>query len=195
MNVYLLLDRSGSMSSLWSEAIGAINGYVNNLKKKDYVHLAVFDSTSYDVVRDVKVEDWVDIDSDEIKPGGTTPLYDSCAKIMQTAEDDNAKKTVLVVMTDGYENASKEHTQASIKAKVKMFEDKKWEVIFLGANFDAVESVSGALGVVGSKSMNISAGNLRDAMSVVSGYTGTYGATGQAINFSAQDKLKAVSPK
>ena len=74
MNVYLLLDRSGSMSTLWSEAIGAINGYVGNLKKKDYVHLAVFDSSGYDVIRDMKVEDWEDIDANEVQPGGTTPL-------------------------------------------------------------------------------------------------------------------------
>jgi len=194
MNVYLLLDRSGSMSTLWSEAIGAINGYVGNLKKKDYVHLAVFDSSGYDVIRDMKVEDWEDIDANEVQPGGTTPLYDSCAKIMQTAEDDNAKKTILVVMTDGHENASKEHTQASIKAKVKLFEDKKWEVIFLGANFDAVESVSGSVGVMASKTMNIGAGNLRDAMHTLSSYSAGYATTGASINFTAEDKLKAVTP-
>ena len=28
MNVYILLDRSGSMATLWDEAIGSINGYV-----------------------------------------------------------------------------------------------------------------------------------------------------------------------
>lgn len=31
MNVYILLDRSGSMGSLWEEALGSINGYVKGL--------------------------------------------------------------------------------------------------------------------------------------------------------------------
>ena len=87
------------------------------------------------------------------------------------------------------------HQSAQRKAKVKQFEDKKWEVVFLGANFDAVESVSGSVGVVAGKTMNISAGNLRDAMHTLSSYSAAYGATGASINFSADDKLKAVTTK
>lgn len=193
MNVYILLDRSGSMSSLWNEAIGSINGYVENLKVSDKVHFAVFDSISHDVLRECKVKDWDVVESDEVEPRGSTPLYDSVGKIMAVAEEAKAKKTVLVVMTDGYENASKEHTQASIKAKVKQFEDKGWEVLFLGANFDAVETVSGSVGVMSNKTMNIAAGSMRGAFDTLSAYTTAYAATGQAINFTDADKLKAVS--
>ena len=193
MNVYILLDRSGSMSTLWNESIGSINGYVDNLKNSDYVHFAVFDSVSHDVIRDGKVKDWKDVSAEEVSPRGGTPLYDSVGTIMAAAEEADAKKTVLVVMTDGYENASKEHTQQSIKAKVKQFEDKKWEVLFLGANFDAVETVSGSVGVINSKTMNIAAGNLRSSMDTLSAYTASYATTGAAINFTDVDKLKAVS--
>jgi len=193
MNVYILLDRSGSMASLWDEALGSINGYITKLKPATKVHLAVFDSVSHDVVRECKAKEWTDVTSEEIQPRGGTPLYDSCGKVMAVAESDNAKKTVLVVMTDGYENASKEHTQASIKAKVKAFEDRKWEVLFLGANFDAVESVSGSVGVMGNKTMNIARGNLASSMDMLSAYTASYATTGAAINFTDADKLKAVS--
>jgi Mg-chelatase subunit ChlD len=193
MNVYILLDRSGSMATLWNEAIGSINGYVGKLKKSDKVHLAVFDSVSHDVIRDVKASEWIPVSDQEIQPRGGTPLYDSCGKIMAAAEESNAKKTVLVVMTDGEENASKEHSQTSIMAKVKAFEDKKWEVIFLGANFDAVESVSGSVGVVGSKTMNISVGNLARGFDTLSTYTNAYAATGASINFSLEDKLSVTS--
>lgn len=193
MNVYILLDRSGSMSTLWNEAIGSINGYVQTLKKTDKVHFAVFDSISHDVLRDTKVKEWKDVTSDEVQPRASTPLYDSVGKIMTVAETDKAKKTVLVVMTDGYENASKEHNQASIKAKVKEFEDKKWEVLFLGANFDAVETVSGSVGVASAKTMNIAAGNMRGMMDTLSMYTTAYASTGATISFSDEDKVKAVS--
>lgn len=194
MNVYILLDRSGSMSTLWNEAIGSINGYVSKLKKTDKVHLAVFDNVSHDVIRDVKVKDWTNVSAYEATPRGGTPLYDSCGKIMAVAEADNAKRTVLVVMTDGYENASQEHTQASIKAKVKEFEDKNWEVVFLGANFDAVETVSGSVGVVASKTINASAGNFARGMDALYTASAVYATHGTAINFTADDKLKVNSP-
>jgi uncharacterized protein with von Willebrand factor type A (vWA) domain len=193
MNVYILLDRSGSMSTLWDEAVGSINGYVKTLKPSTKVHLAVFDSVSHDVARDCKAKDWVDVSSLEFQPRGSTPLYDSVGKVMALADEAKAKKTILVVMTDGYENCSKEHTQASIKARVSQFEAKKWEVIFLGANFDAVESVSGSLGVGAGKTMNIAAGNLRSGFDTLSMYSAAYASTGQSINFTSEDKIKAVS--
>ena len=192
MNVYILLDRSGSMATLWGEALGSINAYVAKLKKKDNVFLAAFDD-QYEVVRDCKAEGWDGITNDDLQPRGMTALYDSCGKVMAKAEEDGAKKTILVVMTDGHENSSKEHTQASIKAKVKEFEDKNWEVIFLGANFDAVESVSGGLGVMAGKTMNIAAGNLTRGFDTLSTYTASYAATGASINFTQDDKLKMSS--
>jgi len=192
MNVYLLLDRSGSMSTLWGEAIGSINGYVAKLKKSDKVTVAAFDSVSYDVVRDVKVKDWTDIKNNEVEPRGGTPLYDACGKLMAQAESEKAKKTVLVVMTDGYENASKEYTQEAIKAKIKAFEDKKWEVIFLGANFDAISSVSSGLGVVGSKTMNYGVGNFARGMDMLATSTNLYSATGASMNFT-DDQKKTLS--
>lgn len=192
MNVYILLDRSGSMATLWDEALGSVNSYVQKLKKTDKVQVAVFDN-EYDVIRDVKVKDWEDITNEDAQPRGMTALYDSCGKIMTEAEEADAKKTLLVVMTDGFENASREHTQESIKARVKQFEDKKWEVIFLGANFDAVESVSGGLGVVGSKTMNIARGNLQDSFATLSAYSASYASTGAAINFTNDDKIKATT--
>lgn len=192
MNVYILLDRSGSMAGLWDEALGSINSYVAKLKKKDNVFLSAFDN-EYEVVRDCKAEGWGDITNDDLQPRGMTALYDSCGKIMAKAEEDGAKKTILVVMTDGHENASREHSQASIKARIKQFEDKKWEVIFLGANFDAVDSVSGGLGLMASKSMNIAAGNLSRGFDTLSSYTTAYAATGQAINFTQDDKTMAVT--
>jgi hypothetical protein len=180
------------MSTLWNEAIGSINGYVSKLKKTDKVTVAAFDSVSYDVVRDVKVKEWTDIKNNEIEPRGGTPLYDSCGKLMTQAETENAKKTILVVMTDGFENASKEYTQQAIKAKIKAFEDKKWEVIFLGANFDAVDGVAGSLGLVGSKSMSYGVGQFARGMDILATSTSLYAATGAAVNFSDEDK-KSVS--
>lgn len=193
MDVYILLDRSGSMASLWTEAIGSVNGYVEKLDPEDKIHFAVFDSISHDLVQAAKVKDWKPVDAKLMDPRGSTPLYDACGQIMNLAETMNTEKTMLVVMTDGYENMSKEHTQDSIKAKVKAWEDKKWEVVFLGANFDAVESVSGSIGVASGKTLNYGAGNFARGMDVLAASTVAYASAGTAVNFSLQDKQVANS--
>lgn len=192
MNVYILLDRSGSMSTLWSEALGSINNYVTKLKKSDKVYLAAFDD-QYEIIRECKAGDWKEVTNDDAQPRGMTALFDSCGKIMTLAEENDVRKTMLVVMTDGHENASREYNQAAIKAKVKQFEDKKWEVVFLGANFDQVDAVSGGLGLVAGKSMNVAAGNLMRGFDTLSTYTQAYAATGAAINFTDADKTLAVT--
>jgi hypothetical protein len=188
MNVYILLDRSGSMVSLGNEPIGSINAYVKKLGAKDHIHLAVFDDGSHDVIRDMPVEFYADITAEETSPRGGTPLYDSCNKIMCQAEDDNAEKTVLVVMTDGYENMSREFNQAQIQAKVKSWEDRKWEVVFLGANFDKVEAVSGSVGVASNKTLNFVSGNFMKGMDTLSASTMAYATVGRSINYTAEDK-------
>lgn len=193
MNVYILLDRSGSMSTLWTEAIGSINGYVAKLPKSTKVHLAAFDSISHDVVRDVKAKDWVDVKVSELEPRGSTPLYDSCGKVMALAEEAGAKKTMLVVMTDGYENCSREYRQDAIKAKVKSWEDRKWEVVFLGANFDSVDLVSGSVGVVQSKTINYASGNMLRGMEALAASTTAYSVTGASVNFSPELKAELSS--
>ena len=192
MNVYILLDRSGSMASLWQEALGSINTYVSKLKKKDVVHMAVFDD-QYDVIRDCTADKWTEVTAQDAQPRGMTALYDSCGKIMTKAEADGKKKTILVVMTDGHENCSREYNQSAIKAKVQQFEANGWEVVFLGANFDSVATVSGSVGVSFDKTMNISASNLRSTMDSFSLKSAAYASAGAPIVFNDQDRKMAVN--
>lgn len=192
MNVYLLLDASGSMMTLWNEAVNSINGYVKKLDKNDHVHLVAFDSIDYKVLRDMPAEHWLDIDSEDARPGASTPLYDACGRIMKQAEDDGGAKTMLVVMTDGFENASQEYTQQQIKTKVQEWEDnRKWEVVFLGANFDHVDHVSNSVGVVSGKTLNYGAGNFAGGMDILASASRSYSTTGASINFTDSDKTKA----
>ena len=193
MNVYILLDRSGSMSSLWNEAIGSINGYVKNLTPATKIHLAVFDNISYDVLRDCKAKDWKDLTDKDALPRGGTPLYDSCGKIMSTAEAAKSKKTMLVVMTDGYENASTEYTKEAIKAKVEAWDKKDWEVVFLGANFDKVDDVSKQVGVTRDKTISYSQGTFNVGMNSLAVSTCTYGTTGERVKF--DDTIRAQTSK
>jgi len=165
VNVYILLDRSGSMESMWNEALSSINAYVAELPENTNVHLAVFD-TDYNVIRHTTAEKWSPLSREDATPRGNTRLFDSAARIMYRAIDDNADKTVIVVMTDGYENASVNFKQTDIKNLAKTVELKKWELIFLGANFDKIGDVAiNNFGVGAGKFADIKEGNFKNYMS------------------------------
>jgi uncharacterized protein with von Willebrand factor type A (vWA) domain len=157
LSVFVALDRSGSMSGeRWTTAITSLNEYISNLKKEKIegnVSITAFDTySSVDGVK-IRLEDIVNkqsiayfepLDANVLTPGGGTPLYDAAAAVMDRALEHNSNRTVVVILTDGEENASNEYTQAKIKDKVKLLQDKKWEVIFLGANFDVAKYTSGS---------------------------------------------------
>jgi hypothetical protein len=195
MNVYLLLDRSGSMATLWEEAINSINAYVKELPKAANVYLAAFDN-DYVVLRNTTVKNWKPINSDEISPRGSTRLFDSAARIMYRAIDDNADKSVIVVMTDGEENASQNFKQTDVKTIVNVVDSKKWELIFLGANFDKVGDVAvNNFGRSTSKFVNMTSGNMSVTMADLGARSMAYATTGASINYTQEDKDRASSTK
>ena len=111
---------------------------------------------------------------------------------MDRAIERNSERTVIVILTDGEENSSKEYTQAKIKSKVKTLQDKSWEVIFLGANFDVAGYTAGS-GLASTKMRNV---NMMDAQAVNLMYTDlstntiAYARTGAAMDMSGASTIK-----
>lgn len=138
---YILLDRSGSMASMWSEALGGINGYVRGLKNAD-VMLAAFDTVGYDVIRNCSIDDWKNITDEEIQPRGGTPLVDAACRMIHNILDSGSKRAILVVVTDGEENASQKFNSIELKSLTKQLTQKEYEIVFLGANFDKIGEVA-----------------------------------------------------
>jgi hypothetical protein len=182
------------MHTQWSEAIGSVNGYVENLPNSTKVVLAVFDTISYDVIRNTTAKEWKNVSTEEATPRGGTPLYDSAARMMWRIMDDKPEKAIFVVMTDGEENNSRHFKQADVKSFVSQLETKKYEVIFLGANFDKVGDVAQNFGVGFDKFTNINTRNLGAYMSgTVAQASANYLNTGVAMSFTEDDKKKATA--
>lgn len=197
VNTYILLDRSGSMASRWDEAFSSINSYVNELSKskvKSLVTVALFDDyngLSFDVIRDKQTaKKWDKLTDKDGTPRGMTPLFDALGRIVSMAESDNNKKTVLVVMTDGHENASREITKEQAKSSLDRFEDKKWQVVFLGADFNAFGQ-SATVGVPVGKTLNMVAGNYGASMRGLATKTQCYASASTDISFSDKDRENA----
>ncbi len=195
LHAYVLVDRSGSMATKWDETISSVNAYVKELTIDGYVTVAFFDDhqgAKFDVVRDdVRFKEFTPINAKESQPRGGTPLYDSLEKIVSLAEKDDNAKTVIVVMTDGEENSSKEITRDTAKYIIKKCKDKDWQVIFLGADFDAF-SQSHSVGVAQNFTINTSAGNYGNVMRDLGMKSMNYASIGASMAFSDHDREVAV---
>lgn len=144
--VNFILDKSGSMSSMRETVIDGFNEYVDNLRDKPNIlfSFTLFDSD--DVEHRYVVEPVKDVDEltrDNYVPGAATPLFDAVCSTIYASRDklDKAYKkysSLVVVMTDGMENASQEYSmQDFVKLKKELEGKGNWTFVFMGANQDA----------------------------------------------------------
>ena len=208
LSVFVALDRSGSMSGEpWVNAIESFNEYVKNLQKEKIegdVTIIAFDSPStigdsnvrlVTLTENQSIAYFEPLKHDCTSPAGMTPLFDAAAHVMDRAIEKNSKRSVVVILTDGHENASREYTQSKIKDKVKLLESKKWEVIFLGANFDVAQYTTGSgLSAQKFRNVDMSSQMQRTAMYTdLSSSTVAYAKTGAAIDLSLNNTMAGVS--
>jgi Mg-chelatase subunit ChlD len=198
MKSYILIDGSGSMHTRWVETIGAVNAYVEALgedkaTKKADVTVAVFDSQEpFKVVRkDVKVKDWTPIAVQEFTPRAMTPLLDSIGILNQTITLAKPKKASIVIVTDGLENASREITKDGAKIILDNLRGKGYEVVFIGADFDAFGQ-SGGLGNSMGQTLNMYAGGYEGAFRSMAMKSATYASTGMVRDFTDQERSVAA---
>ena len=197
---YILLDRTGSMSPIWDEALSSVNAYAANIASGagdvvPGITLAVFDShdgLQFDVLRrGVQPKDWQPVTNKEASPRGMTPLFDAIARLIALAEADNPDKAVIVVMTDGEENASREVTKAGVKAALERAEKRGWEIVFLGAEF-ANFADADAVGIAGRKSMSMGTGHMNASMATLARKSQAYYSDATAeVAFDEADRTEA----
>ena len=147
--VSFLLDETGSMNNIKEDTIGGFNEYVDTLKKDGddiAFSLVSFNSNGMKSRYTAESIDAVPpLTNDNYQPTAATPLIDAAVKVIKaTAKVVKKRKNdplvLVVIQTDGYENASRRHTTADLAALVKKKTDAGWEFVFLGAGLDAFEA-------------------------------------------------------
>lgn len=145
-----ILDRSGSMSGLESDTIGGYNALLEKQKKEEgeaIITTVLFDD-NYELLHDrINIRGIKPITDKEYYVRGTTALLDAVGRTIQkiinvqkhTSDEEKAENVMVVITTDGMENASREYTYKKIKDMIENQKTKYgWEFIFLGANIDAI---------------------------------------------------------
>lgn len=152
----VIIDESGSMQSIKKEAIGSVNETVQTIRsaqkkheeQEHYVSLVTFNDDVKTIYECVPVDEVKELTNETYRPDCCTALYDAMgislnALRKKVAEDD---KVLVTVVTDGYENASKEYSGKAIKALVDELKGKGWVFAYIGANQD-VESVAATISI------------------------------------------------
>jgi uncharacterized protein YegL len=153
--ICLILDRSGSMGGRENDVVNGVNAFLEDQKKlPDPASIAFvrFDSEGIERFREMQsLAETKPLTRDDYKPRGGTPLLDAVGStITKLDEDWKAEKpdrAIVVIVTDGEENASREYDKAKVRALIKARQDSgMWAFIYLGANVDAFHE-AGKLGV------------------------------------------------
>lgn len=165
-HVTFVLDSSGSMSSIREDTIGGFNTFLEDQQAEDgsaTVSLIDFNSTVSVTYRGMAIEGAEPLTSETYVPGGQTALYDALAtSIEDTKEfisgigaDNRPENVIIVVLTDGKENAS-ETPQDVVQKRVENSQTEYgWEFLFIGANQDAALTAEG-IGIDKQNSLDMS---------------------------------------
>lgn len=189
-DVTIILDRSGSKEAIKTDAIGGYNTFIEEQKKlgeKCLITLVQFDD-QYERLYSTKFPSNVEaLTTNTFVPRGTTALYDAIgrtvtdigSRISALPENDRPNKVVVLIITDGQENCSREYNAARIKEMVEHQQSKyNWQFVFIGANQDAVLTASGlGISAANSLTMSYSAQGTADAFNSVASNVHNY-ATG-----------------
>lgn len=148
--IIFIIDRSGSMDRLTQDTIGGFNSFIENQKKEAgeaKLTTVLFDD-NYEVLHDgVDLKEVKPLTDKEYYARGTTALLDAVGKtitevgnrLSNTPEEERPEKVMVIITTDGAENASKEYTKSKVKEMIEEQTNKySWVFMFLGANIDAV---------------------------------------------------------
>lgn len=145
-----ILDRSGSMSGLEKNTVGGFNSMISKQKTEDgeaLVSTVLFDNKSVVIHDRLPLDDVPPMTEKEYFTRGCTALLDALGDAIHhignihkyARREDVPEKTLFVITTDGFENASRRYDYDTVRAMIERQKEKYgWDFLFLGANIDAV---------------------------------------------------------
>lgn len=158
VHVCFVIDESGSMGGTEQDVIGGFKKVVDEQKENKEGSCSVsyykFASNVEKVFVGKDVNDVEYLDG-KYNPGGLTALFDGVgtaideigAWLNDMKEEDRPEKNIIVIMTDGGENNSKEYSASKVKEMIKHQEDKyNWTFVYMGSDISNADDAN-SLGI------------------------------------------------
>lgn len=152
-HITIILDRTGSMEAIRSDTIGGFNSFLKQQQQEPgevTMTLVQFDAQNpYEIIHDCRpIREVPELNAKTYVPRAATPLFDTMGRginhlqetLDRMPEGDLPEKVVLVVITDGQENSSREFNKNQVTAMIKEKQEKAgWKFVFLSADLSAME--------------------------------------------------------
>ena len=170
LDIVCILDMSGSMSNIIVKAREGFNQFLKKQKESDNkikFSLLFFDTEFFMPYKNISIKNVKKVTDKTYYARGGTALYDALGTSIDdyldylgvTPKNKRANKTLFVILTDGFENASKVYHKDLIKRMVtNMREEYNVNFIYLGANQDACFEAE-SMGIDKSNAFNYDATN------------------------------------
>lgn len=179
--ITMVMDETGSMSNRRDTAIDSTNEFINAHKgiENCYASLVTFDMRNYGLLsmnesttnevqsnvrflyEAVAINEVPKLTEDQYTPRGMTNLYDAIGQTithMETLTKTDPDATVIIMInTDGHENASTEYTGEAIKKLIESKKEAEWQFVFIGEelNTETTRGMSGQLGIDASMTRSV----------------------------------------
>ena len=148
----IILDKSGSMSSIARQAVDGVNETIGSIKSAqeknpDQQHMVtlvafcgcelktIYDNTPVAEVKPLTEKDY--------RPCCMTPLYDAVGSTITRVHtlkgNDENSLALVTIITDGYENASREFSLKALKSLIDSYKEQGWQFTYIGADHDVEE--------------------------------------------------------
>lgn len=152
----IIIDESGSMEIIKQQAIDSVNETIQTIRaaqernenQEHYVSLVSFNDRVKTINDCVAIDKVQELTADTYQPNCCTALFDAigmslnalCRKVA------DVDKVLVTVVTDGYENASREYSGQAIKVLIEKLKAKGWVFAYIGANHD-IEAVATSIAI------------------------------------------------
>lgn len=173
--IVVVLDRSGSMQHGRDDHEGGLQSFVQDQKQLPgdvRFTLIQFDNVDpCEILYDgVPISEVAEI---RLIPRGGTPLLDavglSIAHVAERLADAKPDQVVVMIITDGQENSSREYKRDHVKKMIEEYENRGWKFLYLGADVDAFAEAGGlAIGAGSALAMKKSPAAIRSAYAATS---------------------------
>lgn len=162
----VILDRSGSMRSVCEATIAGFNEFLRTQQRQHDGGGALMSLTQFDDRYEVNfvgepIENVPELDANSYVPRGRTALYDAIGRTIHEVEawaraHGWHDRVLVLIVTDGQENASKEYGFEAVRALIEQKEKDGWNFAYMGANQDSF-AVAGSLHIRGDFTANYDA--------------------------------------
>lgn len=202
IRVVFLLDASGSMSYKRGDVIPSVNAYFDTLRadqekgKNAYeVSWLTFNTVTSAFTPPQLVSRIPRLEHDNYITIGNTALLDAIGKTLEELPKPSMEPTkyLVVIMTDGEENSSREYTRERIRDMIRMREmTTRWTFVYLACDVDGFAE-AGSLGIARGNTANFDVGSTQTVMSGAAQGTIAYAAGAGYTDSFATDNLGKVA--